>query len=144
MTMTGKPGCCALTNCKSSSPDSPGMRISETSTWGVEVLSASTVSLTLAKLRVARFSRARAFSSTQRIDSSSSTIQIGFIFSLLAFAASHQIGAFSAILISLRAPAWIALHKIRAMQLGYENQYGQGDYRIQSRPYAAVRRFAPV
>ena len=31
------------------------------------------------KLRVARFSRANAFSSTQRIDSSSSTIQIGFI-----------------------------------------------------------------
>jgi hypothetical protein len=55
-----------------------------------------------------------------------------------SFAASHQIGAFSAILISLRAPAWTALHKIRAMQLGYENQYGQGDYRIQSRPYAAV------
>jgi hypothetical protein len=33
----------------------------------------------LEKLCVARFSRARAFSRTQRIDSSSSTIQIGFI-----------------------------------------------------------------
>ena len=41
MTITGKPGCCAFTNCKSSSPDSPGIRISETRTWGVEVFKAS-------------------------------------------------------------------------------------------------------
>src|SRR5438270_231581 len=79
MMMTGKPGCLALTACSSSRPDSPGMRISETRTCGVLFSSASIASRALEKLLVARFSRASAFSNTQRIDSSSSTIQIGFI-----------------------------------------------------------------
>jgi hypothetical protein len=86
ITMTGRPGCFSLTAASRSRPDSPGMRMSETSTCGLSSSNAASASRPLAKLRVARFSRARAFSSTQRIDASSSTIQIGFMY----FSASRE------------------------------------------------------
>ncbi len=79
MMMTGSPGTRSRTVCSNSSPEPPGMRMSDTSTCGLSWSSALAASRTFAKLRVAKFSRARAFSSTQRIDWSSSTIQIGFI-----------------------------------------------------------------
>jgi len=44
MTMTGTAGCFCLTLCSSSSPDFPGMRISETRTWGSPSSSASSAS----------------------------------------------------------------------------------------------------
>ena len=97
--MTGKPGKRDLTVCSNSRPEAPGMRMSETSTCGVSSSSAAMASRALAKLLVARFSRARAFSSTQRIDSSSSTIQIGFI--------------------SVCVPQWISW-------VGYSLAYGKG------------------
>ena len=59
------------------------MRISLTSTCGafssLAFSSASKTSRELVKLRVGKSSRSRAFSSTKRMDWSSSTIQIGFI-----------------------------------------------------------------
>src|SRR5471032_1356690 len=79
MIITGKPGKRDLTSCSKSSPESPGMRMSDTSTCGVSTSSAAIASRALEKLLVTRFSLASAFSSTQRIDSSSSTIQIGFM-----------------------------------------------------------------
>jgi hypothetical protein len=73
-----------LDGCSRSRPDSPGMRMSDTSTCGVSLSKrGQRVASVGEKLRVARFSRARAFSSTQRIDASSSTIQIGFMYSVL-------------------------------------------------------------
>src|SRR5580698_4645548 len=79
MMMTGRPGSFSRTVCSNSRPEPPGMRISDTSTCGLSCSSAVNASRTPEKLRVAKFSRARAFSSTQRMDWSSSTIQIGFI-----------------------------------------------------------------
>src|SRR6187200_3083697 len=63
-------------------PEPPGMRMSETRTWGSSVVSAAITSRPLLKLRTASSSRASAFSSTKRIDWSSSTIQMGFMGSL--------------------------------------------------------------
>ena len=83
MMMTGKPGWRALTCSSKSRPEPPGMRISLTRICGpsssLAVLSAANTSRGLEKLRVGRCSRSKAFSSTKRMDWSSSTIQIGFI-----------------------------------------------------------------
>jgi hypothetical protein len=79
MMMTGSPGCRSLTLVSSSMPEPPGMRMSETSTCGASSSSASSTSRVLVKLRTARSSRPSAFSSTKRMDWSSSTIQMGFI-----------------------------------------------------------------
>ena len=62
-----------------SMPEPPGMRMSETSTCGSSSSSAASTSRELVKLRTANSSRVSAFSSTKRIDWSSSTIQMGFI-----------------------------------------------------------------
>src|SRR6516164_6966440 len=90
MMMTGSPGCRALILSSSSRPEPPGMRMSLTRTWGPCVSSsaaasrAASTSRVLVKLRVGRSSRRKAFSSTKRIDWSSSTIQIGFMHLLVA------------------------------------------------------------
>ena len=79
--MTGSCGYRVLARCNSPSPDSPGMRMSETSTFGGSgaVSRAVSASLADAKLRYEMFSRLRAFSITQRMERSSSTIQTVFI-----------------------------------------------------------------
>ena len=83
MMMTGKPGRRSLTRVSNSSPEPPGMRMSLTSTCGpsssVAASRACSTSRGLVKLRVGRLSRNNAFSSTKRMDWSSSTIQIGFM-----------------------------------------------------------------
>ena len=83
MMMTGKPGMRCLMAVSKSNPEPPGMRISLTSTCGPSLSpSASSAFITsrgLVKLRVGSPSRSSAFSSTKRMDWSSSTIQIGFI-----------------------------------------------------------------
>src|SRR5438094_720225 len=83
MMITGRPGYFCLANWSSSSPPfwvaPPGMRMSVTSTWGLSRSSAASASWALLYVWHGRLSRARVFSSTQRIDWSSSTIQIGFI-----------------------------------------------------------------
>ena len=83
MMMTGKPGCLALTFSKSSRPEPPGIRISLTRICGPSssalLSSAAKTSRELEKLRVGSCSRNRAFSKTNRMDWSSSTIQIGFM-----------------------------------------------------------------
>ena len=83
MMMTGRPGIRALTWESKSKPEPPGMRMSLTSTCGessgVAVSSACSTSRGWVKLRVGKSSRIKAFSSTKRMDWSSSTIQIGFI-----------------------------------------------------------------
>ncbi|CFN80240.1 Uncharacterised protein [Bordetella pertussis] len=79
MTITGSPGLRSLIWRSSSSPSPPGMRMSDTSTDGTSAASACRTSAAREKLRVAMPARARAFSSTQRIAWSSSTIQTGFI-----------------------------------------------------------------
>ena len=78
MMMTGTSGKRCLTLVSSASPDSPGMRMSDTSTCGRLCWSACSISSADAKVRNAMPSRASAFSSTQRIERSSSTIQTGF------------------------------------------------------------------
>src|SRR6478609_6945773 len=91
MMMTGSPGCLALILSSRSRPEPPGMRMSLTSTWGPSMSSsaaassAASTSRVLVKLRVGRSSRSSAFSSTKRIDWSSSTIQIGFMQLLVAW-----------------------------------------------------------
>ena len=83
MMITGKPGSFSLTLPSRSRPEPPGMRMSLTSTCGPPSSPAASrawsTSRGLVKLRVGRPSRSRAFSSTKRIDWSSSTIQIGFM-----------------------------------------------------------------
>ena len=83
MMMTGKPGSLALTFSSSSNPDPPGMRMSLTRICGPSsspmLSSAASTSRGLEKLRLGRCSRSKAFSSTNRMDWSSSTIQIGFM-----------------------------------------------------------------
>ena len=81
MMMTGRPGNWALTLSSSSSPEPPGMRMSLTSTCGPSPSSARALNTSrgLLKLRVGSCSRCSAFSSTKRMDWSSSTIQIGFM-----------------------------------------------------------------
>jgi len=79
MMMTGRPGWRSFTLASRSMPLPPGMRMSLTSTWGASSSSALSTSRGLAKLRVWKSSRASAFSSTKRMEWSSSTIQIGFM-----------------------------------------------------------------
>ena len=78
--MTGRPGMRAFTLDKSSMPEPPGMRMSLTSTCGASPSSrAASTSRPEEKLRTTSCSRASAFSSTKRMEWSSSTIQIGFM-----------------------------------------------------------------
>ena len=79
MMMTGSPGKRSLTLLSRSMPEPPGMRMSDTSTCGSSVSSARSTSRGLVKLRTGSSSRASAFSSTKRMDWSSSTIQMGFM-----------------------------------------------------------------
>ncbi len=79
MMITGKPGRRALTLPSRSMPEPPGMRMSLIITCGSSSSSALSTSRALAKLRTANCSRASAFSSTKRIEWSSSTIQMGFM-----------------------------------------------------------------
>src|SRR3954468_1548712 len=79
MTITGTAGWRSLTVWRSCSPEGPGIRMSETSTWGGPLLNASRASDAEGNERKAIPSRARAFSNTHRIERSSSTIQTGFI-----------------------------------------------------------------
>ena len=83
MMMTGKPGMRCLMVANKSSPEPPGMRMSLTNTCGISpsptLSKAFSTSRGLVKLRVGKPSRNSAFSSTKRMDWSSSTIQIGFI-----------------------------------------------------------------
>ncbi len=79
MMMTGRPGRRSLTLLSRSMPEPPGMRMSDTSTCGSSSLSAISTSRGLVKLRTGSSSRASAFSSTNRMDWSSSTIQMGFM-----------------------------------------------------------------
>ena len=81
MMMTGMCGKRALIFESSDSPDSPGMRMSDTSTRGGGPASSSAASTSAAelKLRQGISSRVRAFSRTQRIERSSSTIQTAFM-----------------------------------------------------------------
>src|SRR2546427_7104865 len=71
--MTGTAGCRCLTACSSSSPESPGMRISETRTSGAPPESASSASCAEENELKAMPSRLSAFSITQRMERSSST-----------------------------------------------------------------------
>ena len=82
MMITGRPGRRSLTLASSSIPEPPGMRMSDTSTCGAASSSAASTSRALVKLRTASPSRASAFSSTKRMEWSSSTIQIGFMLGL--------------------------------------------------------------
>ena len=79
MMITGRPGRRALTLLSRSMPEPPGMRMSLTSTCGSSSSSAASTSRRWLKLRTANCSRASAFSSTKRMDWSSSTIQMGFM-----------------------------------------------------------------
>ena len=79
MMITGSPGSRALTLLSSSMPDPPGIRMSLTSTCGSSSSSAASMSRPFEKLRTANCSRVSAFSSTKRMDWSSSTIQMGFM-----------------------------------------------------------------
>ena len=81
MMITGRPGRRCFTWPSRSSPLPPGMRMSLTSTCGVSASSSSAFSTSrgLVNERVASDSRDSAFSSTKRMDWSSSTIQMGFI-----------------------------------------------------------------
>ncbi len=79
MTITGRPGRRCLILASRSSPEPPGMRMSLTSTCGSSLSSAASTSRALAKARTGNCSRASAFSSTKRIDWSSSTTQMGFM-----------------------------------------------------------------
>ena len=79
--MTGMCGKRALTLESSDKPDSPGIRISDTSTCGGCVVPSSAASTSAAapKLLYGISSRVKAFSSTQRIERSSSTIHTAFM-----------------------------------------------------------------
>src|SRR6185369_2039625 len=81
MMMTGKPGCFSLTLLSRSRPEPPGMRMSLTRTCGPSSSAciACMTSRAFVKLRDGSSSRSNAFSSTNRMDWSSSTIQMGFM-----------------------------------------------------------------
>jgi hypothetical protein len=79
MMITGSVGWRSLIRCSNSRPEPPGMRMSLTTTCGVAVSSAASASCADANTLKAMFSRVSAFSNTQRMERSSSMIQIGFI-----------------------------------------------------------------
>jgi hypothetical protein len=72
-------GNASLTSCSSSRPDSPGMRMSDTSTCGTWPRRVRQRLAGRAKLLAGNSSRPSAFSSTQRMERSSSMIQTGFM-----------------------------------------------------------------
>src|SRR5689334_17584531 len=85
MMMTGRSGKRCFRAWRTSSPELPGMRISETRTWGAPAASsASMASFACANVLKGMPSRASAFSKTQRIERSSSMTQTGFILVSLA------------------------------------------------------------
>ena len=78
MMMTGRSGTRSLTCFSRSRPDCPGMRMSDTITLGGSPsASAASASSADSKLRLGMSSRPSAFSSTQRMERSSSMIQTG-------------------------------------------------------------------
>ncbi len=80
MTITGTAGWRCFTALSSSSPERPGMRMSDTSTSGESSSdSASSASCAEENELYAMPSRLSAFSITQRMERSSSTIQTGFM-----------------------------------------------------------------
>ena len=79
MMMTGRLGNFSFSFCSNSRPDPPGIRMSLTTTCGVDADNASSASCADPKTLKAMFSRVSAFSNTQRIERSSSMIQTGFI-----------------------------------------------------------------
>ena len=79
MMMTGICGCRSFTLLKSAMPDSPGMRMSDTSTCGSLTASACITSYAVANVLYGMPSRASAFSRTQRIERSSSTIHTALL-----------------------------------------------------------------
>ena len=81
MMMTGICGNCSFTLVSSARPDSPGIRMSDTSTCGSLTASACSTSYAVENVRYGMPSRASAFSSTQRIERSSSTIHTDFFVS---------------------------------------------------------------
>ena len=82
MMMTGVSGSFCLMSCKKSKPDPLGMRMSLTMTCGCSFARAAMASGTEEKVLNSSSVRASAFSNTQRIDLSSSIIQIGFMMCL--------------------------------------------------------------
>ena len=80
MMITGSCGYSSFACCSSFSPDSPGMRISLTITCGASAFNSASASSAEANDLKAMLSRVSAFSSTQRMERSSSMIQTGFIF----------------------------------------------------------------
>ena len=80
MMITGRAGKRCFSCCSSSSPDSPGMRISLThDLWRRRVPAAESASWAEAKLLNSMPARVSVFSNTQRMERSSSIIQIGFM-----------------------------------------------------------------
>src|SRR5690554_2382259 len=81
MMMTGTCAHSCFMRCRSSRPERPGMRMSEIRAWGGASADsrASNASSAEAKLLNEMFLRASAFSSTQRMERSSSTIQTVFM-----------------------------------------------------------------
>src|SRR5262245_45810916 len=80
MMRAGRSGKRCFTFCSRASPEVPGMRMSETSTWGAPLESrASIASFACAKVLKGMPSRASAFSNTQRMERSSSMTQTGLI-----------------------------------------------------------------
>ena len=77
--MTGISGYFCFISARKSSPEPLGMRMSLTTTCGCSWFSAFSASGTDEKVLNSKSVRASAFSNTQRIDLSSSKIQIGFI-----------------------------------------------------------------
>ena len=77
--MTGTAGWRLFTALRSSSPERPGIRISDTSTSGALAERASSASWADENELKAMPSRLNAFSITQRMERSSSTIQTGFM-----------------------------------------------------------------
>src|SRR5689334_6312086 len=82
ITMTGICGWCALISESRLRPEPPGIRMSLTTTSGSDCPSAATASGALENDRYGIPSRAIAFSSTQRIERSSSTIHTAFMLDL--------------------------------------------------------------
>jgi hypothetical protein len=75
MMMMGNCGCCARSRASSSSPLTPGMRMSLSSTSGAPLSNSSSSSAAPGKLVTRKPAPLSAFSSTQRIAWSSSTTQ---------------------------------------------------------------------
>jgi hypothetical protein len=77
--MTGSIGWRCLICFSSASPSIPGMRISDSSTSGVLVVRASSTSLPLSNVVQLKPAPVSARSSTQRMELSSSTIQLSLV-----------------------------------------------------------------